>query len=165
MRPETWILWGCTSGFGVYVLCNYTHSRWELPKATQVFLVVFVLRISSINELHCVLVLHERSGSRSVSDFCQVLMLVFDKLQTLRPSWNQIRMQFSFIIFCKCMLCLLLQKRGAVFSIPLWRQTGTIHCYEGAMLEQQLVSLIILRGWTAFTQKILLIVSPKITVP
>ena len=30
---------GCTSG-GVYVPCIYSHARWELPQATQVFVVV-----------------------------------------------------------------------------------------------------------------------------
>ena len=39
---------GCTSG-GVYVPCIYTHARWELFLATQVFVVLLVLRISSAN--------------------------------------------------------------------------------------------------------------------
>ena len=40
----------CTGG--VYVPCIHTHAthaRWELPKATQFFVAVFVLRISSAN--------------------------------------------------------------------------------------------------------------------
>ena len=42
-------LWqGCTSG-GVYVPCVYTHARWELPEVTQVFVVVLVLCILSVN--------------------------------------------------------------------------------------------------------------------
>ena len=41
----------------------------ELPKVTQVFAVVLVLRISSANELPCVLILHEHSGPHSVSGF------------------------------------------------------------------------------------------------
>ena len=36
--------------------------------ATQVFVVVFMLRISSANYLPCLLIPHERSGPRSVSD-------------------------------------------------------------------------------------------------
>ena len=35
---------------------------------SQVFVVVLVLRISSADYLPCVLILHERSGPRSVSD-------------------------------------------------------------------------------------------------
>ena len=38
---------------GVYVLCIDSHARRELPSATQVFVVVFVLCLSSV----CVLVL------------------------------------------------------------------------------------------------------------
>ena len=59
--------WGRPSG-GVYVPCIYTHARWELPQATQVFVVVLVLRISSGNYLPCALILREHSGPRSVSD-------------------------------------------------------------------------------------------------
>ena len=39
---------GCTSG-GVHVLCIYLHARWELPEATQVFVIVIVWRLSSDN--------------------------------------------------------------------------------------------------------------------
>ena len=31
---------------GVYVPCIYSHARWELPQATQVFVVVFVWRLA-----------------------------------------------------------------------------------------------------------------------
>ena len=41
---------------GVYVRCIYTHARWELPKATQVFVVVLVWRISRANCRPCVLI-------------------------------------------------------------------------------------------------------------
>ena len=39
---------------------------------TQVFVVVLVLRILSANYLPCVLILHEQSGPRSVSDFSRL---------------------------------------------------------------------------------------------
>ena len=41
-------LWGCSSG-GVYVPCTYSHARCVLPQANQVFVVVFVWRLSSAN--------------------------------------------------------------------------------------------------------------------
>ena len=46
--------WGCTSDWG-YVPCIYTHARWELPQATQVFVVMFVLReerVSCVRKLY-----------------------------------------------------------------------------------------------------------------
>ena len=46
---------GCTSG-GSLCTFMYTHARWELPQATQVFVVVLVLRIWSANYLPCVLI-------------------------------------------------------------------------------------------------------------
>ena len=58
----------CTSG-GVYVLV-FTRMPGELPYlATQVFVVELTSRISNANYLPFVLILHERSGPRSVSDF------------------------------------------------------------------------------------------------
>ena len=33
-----------------------THARCELPQATQVFVVVLVLRIASANQLSCLLI-------------------------------------------------------------------------------------------------------------
>ena len=53
-----------TSSGGIIVRCIYTHARQELPNATQVFVVVLVLRISIANELPCVLILHGLSGPR-----------------------------------------------------------------------------------------------------
>ena len=41
-------LQGTASSDGVYVPCIYMHARWELPYATQVF-VVIALRILSTN--------------------------------------------------------------------------------------------------------------------
>ena len=43
--------WWCASG-GVYVPCIYTHARWELLCAAQVF-VVLVWRLLSTNDLPC----------------------------------------------------------------------------------------------------------------
>jgi len=84
--------WGRPSG-GVYAPCIYTHARCELPQATQVFVVVLVLRISSGNYLPCVLILHERSGPRSVSDlwfmssswFCPSQLMKTSKWLSLLP--------------------------------------------------------------------------------
>ena len=42
-------------------------------RATQAFVVVLVLRISSANYLPCVLILYERPGPRSVSHFWSLL--------------------------------------------------------------------------------------------
>ena len=42
-------LQGTASSGGVYVPCIYMHARWELPYATQVFVVVIALRILSTN--------------------------------------------------------------------------------------------------------------------
>ena len=46
----------------LYVPCIYSHFRWQLPKATRVFDAVLVLRISSANELPCVLKYHSVAG-------------------------------------------------------------------------------------------------------
>jgi len=64
VQPER----GCTSG-GVYVPCIYSHARWELPWTTQIFVVVFVLRLFSADYLPFVLILCMLSGPRSVSNW------------------------------------------------------------------------------------------------
>ena len=54
---------GCTSR-GVYTPCIYTNARWELPQRLRSLRYVVRALINSL-----VLILHERSGPRSVSDF------------------------------------------------------------------------------------------------
>ena len=49
---EGTLFWGCTS-CGVYVPCIYSHARWELPQATQVFVVLFYVFRALINSLVC----------------------------------------------------------------------------------------------------------------
>ena len=47
----------------------------------KVFVVVLVLHISSCNYLPCVLILHKRSGPRSVSDLCTEWLYKYLKLK------------------------------------------------------------------------------------
>ena len=50
------------------------------------FVVVLMLRISSANELPCVLIVHERPGPRSVSDCDEVTdCVLFLHLKTINP--------------------------------------------------------------------------------
>ena len=47
IASRNWI-WGCTSG-RVEVPCIYLHARWELPWATQVFVVVLILDLRGLS--------------------------------------------------------------------------------------------------------------------
>ena len=47
--------WRCTSG--VYVPCIYSHTRWEAPQVTLVFVVMLVWHLSNTNRIPCLLIL------------------------------------------------------------------------------------------------------------
>ena len=96
---------GCTYG-GVYVPCIYSLARWEIQEATQVFVVVLVLRISSANSLPCVLILHKRSGPHL----------------TFIRSWNQMHSWFIYFLNLKMFLH---------SFMTLWFWTGfPIFCHQ-----------------------------------
>ena len=65
-------------------------TRVSGERVSQVFAVVLVLPISSTNELSCVLILHERSGPRTVSD----LFLHRDRLAT---TWHTLSLAFRHL--------------------------------------------------------------------
>ena len=60
----------------------------------SVFVVVLVLRISSADYLPCVLILHERSGPRSVSDLFHLQYVLFDDPCCARLPGNKLSVTF-----------------------------------------------------------------------